>query len=67
MSVSCLECGSLSVRQAHLRLSDARFLLMLKYPVRCRDCKKRWYAPLTSARRLPHSPQRRDVTERGEA
>lgn len=64
MSFSCIECGSTKVRQAHLRVGDLPFLLMLKYPVRCRDCKKRWYLPLVNARRLPNSPQRRNVTER---
>ena len=64
MSFSCLDCGSSDVRQAHLRLADLVFLLGLKYPVRCRTCKKRWFVPIFAARQLPHSPQRRNVVER---
>lgn len=64
MSVSCPECGSTSVRQAHFRFSDAIYLLALQYPVRCRSCRKRWYLPLSEARRLPRSPVRRRVIEK---
>lgn len=60
MSVNCPDCGSTSVRQATLRKDDAVSLLTLRYPVRCRTCRKRWYVSLSVARRLPPSPERRD-------
>jgi len=61
MSVFCHECGSLMVRQATLRIADAVYLLTLRYPVRCRTCRKRWYISLFRARRLPRSPERRPI------
>lgn len=64
MSVSCPECGSAKVRQAHLQFKDAIHLLILKYPVRCRICRKRWYLPLRRARLLPPTPARREGAAR---
>jgi hypothetical protein len=61
MSVSCHECGSPNVRQAHFRFPDAFHLLALRYPVRCRSCRKRWYVLFSEARQLPPSPLRRSV------
>ena len=64
MSVYCPECGSTSVRQAHLRLSDAIYLLTFRYPVRCHACRRRWHALLSAARLLPQSPERRLRTDK---
>jgi len=63
MSLSCQECGSSNLRRAHFRFSDAVRLLTLRYPVRCRNCRKRWYAPIEQARLLPDAPHRRERTE----
>lgn len=61
MSLYCQECGSQNVRRAHFRFSDAVRLLTFRYPVRCRDCKKRWHAQMRDARLLPHAPHRRNA------
>ena len=58
MSLFCHECGSDDLRSSHFRVSDAIHLLALQYPVRCRSCKKRWYAPIRTALRLPRPPHR---------
>lgn len=53
MSLYCHECGSTEVRVSHLRLVDAVRIIALQYPVRCRNCRHRWYAPLSETRNLP--------------
>jgi hypothetical protein len=40
----CPSCFSEALRPSRLRLGDARLLLTLRYPVRCRDCRVRAYA-----------------------
>jgi len=64
MSLYCHECGSSSLRQAHFRLADTLHLLAFKYPVRCRACRRRWYASMMVVRRLPHAPHRRQDAEK---
>ena len=64
MSVYCQECGSANLRRAHFRLSDTVRLLAFRYPVRCRNCRKRWSAPIFEARLLPNAPHRRHAAEK---
>jgi hypothetical protein len=64
MSVCCHDCGSLNVRKATLRISDAVSLLTFRYPIRCQTCRKRWYISLFEARRLPRSPGRRSIVKK---
>jgi hypothetical protein len=64
MSLHCHECGSSSLRRANLRFFDAMRLLALQYPVRCRECKCRWYVAYKDARLLPHAPHRRHPAEK---
>jgi hypothetical protein len=64
MSLFCQECGSSNLRQAHLRFFDAIRLFMFRYPVRCRNCRKRWHAPVFEARQLPNAPHRRESPEK---
>jgi hypothetical protein len=59
MSLFCHECGSTDIRIAHFRFGDALRLFIFRYPVRCRDCKNRWYAPIALARELPRPQNRR--------
>ena len=58
----CHECGSSDLRTAHLRLRDYGYLLVMKWPIRCRTCKARSYAPIRMARALPRPlhPRMRD-------
>ena len=55
MSLSCHDCGSKNLRTSLLRFRDVLHLLEFQYPVRCRICKKRWYAPLFLTLHLPRS------------
>jgi hypothetical protein len=64
MSLYCHECGSSSLRRAKLRFIDTLRLLTLHYPVRCRECKSRWYVAYKDARLLPHAPNRRNTAEK---
>jgi hypothetical protein len=61
MSLYCQECGSTNLRRAHFRFSDVFGVLMLRYPVRCRNCKSRGHARLHEARQLPDPPARRAI------
>ena len=40
----CPKCKSENIRHARLRLFDLPKLFVLNSPVRCRKCRKRWYA-----------------------
>jgi len=63
MSLCCHECGSTDLRTAHLSFRDCLRLVAMKYPVRCRTCKARSYAPLLHALDLPR-PQRSRTRDR---
>jgi len=61
-SIFCHECGSTDLRTSQLNFRDCFKLLAMKYPVRCRTCKARSYAPIREALQLPrpHYPRTRD-------
>ena len=42
--VVCPWCYSSSLRLSMLRPGDVRWLLTLRYPIRCQDCEQRCYA-----------------------
>jgi hypothetical protein len=44
MSLRCRLCGFSDFRTARLRGADSLRLLILQYPVRCRNCRERAYA-----------------------
>ena len=52
MPIRCGNCGQLNLRASRLRSQDALRLLVLQYPVRCRDCYERGYAFVLDALRL---------------
>lgn len=39
----CADCSSSSFRLSRYRLSDLERLLLLQYPVRCRNCHRRTF------------------------
>jgi predicted Zn-ribbon and HTH transcriptional regulator len=41
MELRCDKCGSEKIRRSRLRIMDWPFLLLLRYPVRCRSCRDR--------------------------
>ncbi|HEY5329369.1 MAG TPA: hypothetical protein VIJ79_05765 [Acidobacteriaceae bacterium] len=58
----CHFCGGSSLRRSRLRATDVPWLLVLRWPVRCRRCSKRQHVFLTDARRIiaasaPHTPK----------
>jgi hypothetical protein len=48
----CHFCGAASLRRSRLRFSDFPWLLVLRFPVRCRRCSKRQFVFLTDARQI---------------
>ena len=42
MTISCQTCGSRNLRPSRLQLKDVAYFLVLRYPVRCRYCRKRF-------------------------
>lgn len=53
MTLSCRDCGSTDLRTSELRPPDFFRLFALRYPVRCRNCRLRWYASIFPALKLP--------------
>jgi hypothetical protein len=47
--VTCPECSSSSFRLSRFRFKDIERLLLLQYPVRCRQCHRRAYVGLPLA------------------
>lgn len=52
MTVYCHTCGSRNLRPSRLQLKDLAYFLVLRYPVRCRHCRKRFSASIFSLRKL---------------
>jgi hypothetical protein len=67
MTVTCPECSSSSFRLSRFRVKDLERLLLLQYPVRCRQCHRRAYAGLTLALVLLQSSRVRRERRRHEA
>jgi hypothetical protein len=65
----CRSCGSEDFRISHLRPSDFRKLLTLRYPIRCRVCKERDFAFLGSVLffRRKSKKKRHTVAQNGHA
>jgi len=42
MTIYCHTCGSTNLRPSRLQLKDLASILILRYPVRCRYCRKRF-------------------------
>jgi hypothetical protein len=52
MIVYCHTCGSRNLRPSRLQLKDLLHFFALRYPVRCRHCRKRFYVSIFSLRKL---------------
>jgi hypothetical protein len=46
MIAHCPVCGSSNLRPSHFQTKDLAYLLVLRYPVRCRSCRKRFYVSI---------------------
>lgn len=58
MHLTCRFCGLSNLRTSRLRLGDLPRLVLLHYPVRCRECKMRSYVTVFSVLGLRHSRRR---------
>lgn len=47
--MQCRGCGSTSLRVSRVGLADVGRLLLLQYPIRCRECGARDFATLPAA------------------
>ena len=58
----CHFCGGASLRRSRLRGTDLPWVLVLRWPVRCRRCSKRQFVFVTDARRIitASKPQTQD-------
>ena len=62
--MTCSECSSSSFRLSRFRMKDVERLLLLQYPVRCRNCHHRTYAGFALAMVLKQASRiRRDRRE----
>jgi hypothetical protein len=63
--MNCPYCDSSKVRRSRVRFSDVLQLLLLRIPVRCRNCKERGYISLAESRGVERSPSknRRDAAK----
>jgi hypothetical protein len=52
MIVYCHTCGSRNLRPSRLQLKDLPYFFALRYPVRCRHCRKRFSVSIFSLRKL---------------
>jgi hypothetical protein len=59
--VTCPECSSANFRLSRFRVKDVERLLLLQYPVRCRNCHHRAYAGLPLALMLVQAGRARRV------
>jgi hypothetical protein len=48
MTAYCHACGSRNLRPSRLQLKDLVYLLIFRYPVRCRYCRKRFFVSVFS-------------------
>ena len=63
MTVRCRKCGSDNLRPSHLRAGDVFLLLTLRYPVRCRDCRRRFAVSLFHIRKVRRDAKLRRMRE----
>ena len=65
MEPCCYFCGSSKFRASRFRSTDLPQALLLQFPVRCRRCGRRTYAPLSEFLKLRSARKSRQREERG--
>lgn len=53
--MQCRRCGSKKLRLSHFYFHDLIRMVFLRYPLRCRDCRARYYVGFLTAFRLLRS------------
>ena len=66
MTVYCHACGSRNLRPSRLQLKDLVYLLVLRYPVRCRYCRKRFSVSIFSIGKIRREAEARRNREEHE-
>lgn len=61
----CILCGSTNFRLSRLRVSDLPRMVVLRYPVRCRDCHKRAFMGLPFALKVGYEDRLRHQQKHG--
>ena len=68
MTAYCRRCGSRNLRPSRLQLKDLIYFLILRHPVRCRYCRKRFYVSIFRIGEVRRDAHVRDVRhENGES
>lgn len=52
MTAQCHTCGSRNLRPSLLKRKDLIYLFALRSPVRCRQCRERFYVSIFSIRKV---------------
>ena len=63
MAVKCKFCGSMNLRPSHFQLIDLAFLFILRFPVRCRECRERFTASIFSIPEIRRKAEARRISE----
>ena len=66
MTIYCHACGSRNLRPSRLQLKDLVYLLILRYPVRCRNCRKRFSVSIFSIGKIRREAEARRNREEHE-
>jgi len=59
MTAYCHACGSRNLRPSRLQLKDLAYFLILRYPVRCRYCRKRFSVSIFSIGKIRREAEAR--------
>jgi ribosomal protein L40E len=59
MIAHCHECGSRNLRPSHFLMADLAYLLVLRSPVRCRTCRKRFHVSIFSIGKIQREAEAR--------
>jgi len=64
VTVHCHICGTTNVRPSHFQLNDLPFLLVLRFPVRCRYCRLRFHVSVFSILEVRREDKARRACEK---
>ena len=62
--MNCPYCDSPKLRNSRLRAADFSQLLLMRLPVRCRNCQERSYVPMSLARQIRQASKIRREEDR---
>jgi hypothetical protein len=62
--MKCPACSSTNLRSSRIRFTDIPQLIVLRLPVRCRECDMRSHVPLSQGLKVRHDTELRHAEER---